>query len=61
MNSDTPLILVTNDDGVNAPGIRHLINIMLEFGDVVVVVQRGLTDPTWLVITSLYFNTVLLF
>ena len=37
MNSDKPLILVTNDDGVNAPGIKHLISIMIEFGDVVVV------------------------
>ncbi len=32
-----PLILVTNDDGVIAPGIRHLINYMLEIGKVVVV------------------------
>jgi len=37
MQNDKPLILVTNDDGVTAPGIRHLINIMKEFGDVVVV------------------------
>lgn len=32
-----PLILVTNDDGITAPGIRHLIKIMNEIGDVVVV------------------------
>lgn len=32
-----PLILVTNDDGVMAPGIRHLVKYMLELGDVVVV------------------------
>ena len=32
-----PLILVTNDDGISAPGIRNLIQIMKEFGDVVVV------------------------
>ncbi|MEC3907069.1 5'/3'-nucleotidase SurE [Tamlana sp. 2201CG12-4] len=32
-----PLILVTNDDGVNAPGIRNLIHIMNTIGDVVVV------------------------
>ena len=32
-----PLILVVNDDGINAPGIRKLISIMNEFGDVVVV------------------------
>lgn len=32
-----PLILVTNDDGVTAPGIRALIGTMLEIGDVIVV------------------------
>lgn len=32
-----PLILVTNDDGVTAPGIRCLIRIMNSLGDVVVV------------------------
>ncbi|MGB0896353.1 MAG: 5'/3'-nucleotidase SurE [Flavobacteriaceae bacterium] len=35
--SDKPLILVTNDDGITAPGIRNLIAVMKEFGDVVVV------------------------
>lgn len=32
-----PLILVTNDDGINAPGIRALISVMNTLGDVVVV------------------------
>ena len=32
-----PLILVTNDDSIVAPGIRALIEVMKEFGDVVVV------------------------
>lgn len=32
-----PLILVTNDDGINAPGIRTLIEVMNTVGDVVVV------------------------
>ncbi|SVC13215.1 uncharacterized protein METZ01_LOCUS266069, partial [marine metagenome] len=32
-----PLILVVNDDGISAPGIRKLIGIMNDFGDVVVV------------------------
>lgn len=32
-----PLILVTNDDGITAPGIRHLIKLMKEIGVVVVV------------------------
>ena len=35
--SKKPLILVTNDDGITAPGIRILISIMNEIGDVVVV------------------------
>ena len=32
-----PLILVTNDDGISAPGIRALIKVMSEIGNVVVV------------------------
>ncbi|GAA4886608.1 5'/3'-nucleotidase SurE [Flaviramulus aquimarinus] len=32
-----PLILVTNDDGISAPGVRALIHIMNTLGDVVVV------------------------
>ena len=32
-----PLILVTNDDGITAPGIRMLIEIMNEIGEVIVV------------------------
>jgi len=32
-----PLILITNDDGIHAPGIRFLIEIMKSFGDVIVV------------------------
>ncbi|MDX1445095.1 5'/3'-nucleotidase SurE [Lishizhenia sp.] len=34
---EKPLILVTNDDGVNAKGIRSLVEAVQEFGDVVVV------------------------
>jgi 5'-nucleotidase len=33
----TPLILITNDDGITAPGIRSLIHFMRDLGDVVVV------------------------
>lgn len=36
-NTNKPLILVTNDDGVLAPGIRALIEVMAEIGQVVVV------------------------
>ena len=32
-----PLILITNDDGITAPGIRTLISIMNEIGDVIVI------------------------
>ncbi|MFV0183192.1 5'/3'-nucleotidase SurE [Empedobacter falsenii] len=34
---ERPLILVTNDDGVTAPGIRALIEVAKEFGEVYVV------------------------
>ncbi len=37
MKSKRPLILVTNDDGINAPGIRTLISIVSELGEVFVV------------------------
>ena len=36
-----PLILVTNDDGISAPGIRKLISLMQQLGDVVVVAPEG--------------------
>lgn len=32
-----PLILVTNDDGITAPGLRALVGYMKDLGDVVVV------------------------
>ena len=32
-----PVILITNDDGITASGIRHLINLMSQLGDVVIV------------------------
>ena len=35
--SKKPLILVTNDDGISAPGLRTLIKVMNTIGDVVVV------------------------
>jgi 5'-nucleotidase len=38
MNSkEKPLILVTNDDGITAPGVRALIKMMNEIGEVYVV------------------------
>ena len=35
--SKKPLILIINDDGITAPGIRTLIDVMKTIGDVVVV------------------------
>lgn len=32
-----PLILIVNDDGITAPGIRHLISTMASLGDIVIV------------------------
>lgn len=37
MKNERPLILITNDDGVSAPGIRTLIEVMASIGDVIVV------------------------
>lgn len=36
-----PLILVVNDDGIYAPGIRNLIKIMNDFGEVFVVAPNS--------------------
>ncbi len=43
-----PLILVTNDDGITAPGLRSLIEIMNEIGEVVVVA------PDWVMVPNVY-------
>ena len=37
MAKEKPLILVTNDDGITAPGLRSLIKTMKQIGDVIVV------------------------
>ncbi|MBK0402279.1 5'/3'-nucleotidase SurE [Adhaeribacter sp. BT258] len=36
-----PLILVSNDDGITAPGIRTLVKVMKKIGDVVVVAPNS--------------------
>ncbi|WP_319589461.1 5'/3'-nucleotidase SurE [uncultured Draconibacterium sp.] len=36
-DSKKPLILVTNDDGIHAKGLRELVEVMQFFGDVVVI------------------------
>lgn len=37
MEKKRPLIFITNDDGVEAPGLHALMSVALELGDVVVV------------------------
>ena len=37
MHTEKPLILITNDDGITAPGIRALIEAVSDLGDVVIV------------------------
>lgn len=56
-----PLILVTNDDGVTAPGIRALISVMKELGDVVVVAPDSPQSGTGHAITvnnTLHINKI---
>lgn len=56
-----PLILVTNDDGVTAPGIRALISVMKEIGEVVVVAPDSPQSATGHAITinnTLHINKI---
>ncbi len=56
-----PLILVTNDDGISAPGIRALINVMKQIGEVVVVAPDSPQSATGHSITinnTLFINKV---
>jgi 5'-nucleotidase len=41
MNEKKPDILIVNDDGIDAPGIRALIGVMKELGNVLVVAPDG--------------------
>ncbi|GAB5558084.1 MAG: 5'/3'-nucleotidase SurE [Schleiferiaceae bacterium] len=41
MDNERPLILVANDDGITAPGIRTLVKVMNTLGDVIVVAPDG--------------------
>lgn len=61
MEKAKPLILVTNDDGVLAPGIRALIAVMAEIGEVVVVAPDSPQSATGHSITindTLYINKI---
>lgn len=46
MSKERPLILVTNDDGMFAPGIKALVKVAKEFGDVVVVAPNSPQSAT---------------
>src|SRR5690606_6331108 len=56
-----PLILVTNDDGITAPGIRALIDVMQHLGNVIVVAPDSPQSATGHAITinnTLYINKI---
>jgi 5'-nucleotidase len=56
-----PLILITNDDGITAPGIRNLIAIMKEIGDVIVVAPdkpQSATGHSITINNTLYLNEI---
>jgi 5'-nucleotidase len=56
-----PLILVTNDDGITAPGIRALIDVMQNIGDIIVVAPDSPQSGTGHAITinnTLYINKI---
>ena len=56
-----PLILVTNDDGITAPGIRALIATMAQIGEVIVVAPDKPQSATGHAITinnTLYLNKI---
>lgn len=46
-----PLILITNDDGISAPGLRALISVMKELGEVAVVAPDSPQSATGHAIT----------
>lgn len=56
-----PQILVTNDDGINAPGIRALISVMSEIGNVIVVAPdkpQSATGHSITINNIMYINKV---
>ena len=58
---EKPLILVTNDDGITAPGLRALIEVMNELGDVFVVAPDSPQSGTGHAITAnstIYCNDI---
>jgi len=56
-----PLILITNDDGITAPGIRTLIAVMKEIGDIIVVAPdkpQSATGHSITINNTLYLNEI---
>lgn len=56
-----PLILITNDDGITAPGIRNLIAIMQEIGDIIVVAPdkpQSATGHSITINNTLFLNEI---
>lgn len=61
MKKEKPLILVTNDDGILAPGIRTLISVMKTIGEVIVVAPDKPQSATGHAITinnTLYLDKI---
>ncbi len=54
MKKDRPLILITNDDGVNAKGIRELIKSLRDMGELIVFAPDGPRSGMSSAITSLF-------
>ena len=53
MMNDRPLILITNDDGVKAKGIKELTECLRDLGDIVVFAPDGPRSGMASAITSL--------
>jgi 5'-nucleotidase len=61
MKKNKPLILITNDDGISAPGLRALISVMAELGEIVVVAPDAPQSAMGHAITTnstLYLNKI---
>lgn len=59
--TDRPLILITNDDGITAPGINTLIEIAQEIADIIVVAPdspQSAKAHAITVSTTLYLNKI---
>ncbi|PWB19050.1 5'/3'-nucleotidase SurE [Flavobacterium sp. HTF] len=61
MKKEKPLILVTNDDGILAPGIRALISVMKTIGEVIVVAPdkpQSATGHSITINSTLYLDKI---